>query len=79
MRKSIHSPEQERLIGLLRRMRKDAGLRQKDLSARLGRPQSFVSKYETGERQLDFVEVAYICHVLGRNLVSFVEEYEAGG
>lgn len=45
----------------LKTIRKKAGLRQIDLAERLGVPQSFVSKYERGERQLTFVEVLLIC------------------
>jgi transcriptional regulator with XRE-family HTH domain len=51
-------------------------LRQHDLAERLGEPQSFVSKYETGERILDFVEVRDICRALGIPLVEFVRRLE---
>ena len=44
--------------------RKAAGVTQVDLARRLGRPQSFVSKYEQGERRLDFVEFVMICKLL---------------
>lgn len=42
---------------LLRDIREAAGLRQVDLAARLKRPQSFVSKFESGEKTLNFLEV----------------------
>ncbi|MHA0798286.1 helix-turn-helix domain-containing protein [Gilvimarinus sp. F26214L] len=45
----------------LKAIRIGAGLRQQDLGARLGVPQSFVSKYERGERKLTFVEVLLVC------------------
>ena len=41
------------------------------MAGRLGVPQSFVSKYETGERRLDVGEVQAICRVLGLSLVEF--------
>jgi transcriptional regulator with XRE-family HTH domain len=44
--------------------RKKAGLTQTDLAKALGRPQSFVSKYESGERQLDPVEFVRISQLL---------------
>lgn len=43
----------------LRQARKDAGLTQVEVSRRMGRPQSFVSKCESGERRVDFVELQY--------------------
>ncbi|WP_268807813.1 helix-turn-helix domain-containing protein [Thiothrix eikelboomii] len=41
-----------------------AGLTQSDVASRLARPQSFVSKYESGERRLDVLEFLQICQVL---------------
>jgi DNA-binding transcriptional regulator YiaG len=59
------------VAGLLRDLRIRAGVRQAELAGRLGVPQSFVSKYETGERRLDVGEVQAICAVLGLSLVEF--------
>ena len=64
------------LIALLQRLRNEAGLRQVDLAERLGRPQSFVSKYETGERRLDLVELRDVSLALGVSLVDVVEQFE---
>lgn len=49
----------------LRTARKEAGLTQKVLAKRLGRPQSFVAKYEGCERRLDPVEYLYIAQAIG--------------
>ena len=78
VRKSIHSPEHQRLTALLRQLRKDAGLNQGDLADRLGKPQSFVSKYETGERRLDLIELQHVCTVLGVTLGELVRQFEDG-
>lgn len=76
MNKSIHSRHQERLRSLLRQARRQAGLRQVDLAKRLGQPQSFVSKYETGERRLDVLELRQVCLALGTGLTDFVRRLE---
>lgn len=76
MEKSIFSPEQNRLQRLLRQIRRGAGLRQEDLADRLGKPQSFVSKYETGERRLDLIELGEICGAVGITLVELVRRFE---
>jgi transcriptional regulator with XRE-family HTH domain len=60
---------------MLRQLRVDRGVTQAALSAALDMPQSFVSKYEMGERRLDFVELAHICDELGHPLESFVAAY----
>lgn len=54
--KNFRSTPYQRLIALLVEARKDAQMTQQDLSARLGKPQSYVSKYERGERRLDVIE-----------------------
>jgi len=69
--------EARRLRDLLRTVREEAGLRQADLAARLGKPQSFVSKYESGERRLDFLEVRAVCAALGVPLDRFVRRFES--
>jgi ribosome-binding protein aMBF1 (putative translation factor) len=76
MEKSLYTPAQERLQALLRQVRLGAGLRQRDLAAKIGQPQSFVSKYEAGERRLDLLELRQICHAVGMHLTDFVERFE---
>lgn len=68
--------EQRRLRRLLRQIRMDAGLRQGDLAAKLKQSQSFVSKYESGERRLDFLELQQICRAVGLPLTDFVHKFE---
>ncbi|MBI1920419.1 MAG: helix-turn-helix transcriptional regulator [Geobacter sp.] len=62
------SKEEIALREMLRDRRKSLGLRQADLALRLGMPQSFVSKYESGERLLTFVEVLVILEVLSLDI-----------
>jgi len=60
------------LLELLRQVRVEAGLRQVDLAKKLHQPQSFVSKYESGERRLDLIELSEVCAALGILLEDFV-------
>jgi len=68
--------EQARLQDLLRQIRLDAGLRQADLAVQLGQPQSFVSKYESGERRLDVLELRQVCLAAGISLEQFAIRLE---
>jgi len=63
--------EYERFRLVLRRARKRAGLTQKAVSDRLGKPQSFISKCESGERRVDFVELVVLCNLYGVDLDFF--------
>ena len=54
--KTVHSSEQAAFCALMVAARKQAGLTQHELARRLKRPQSFVAKYEGGERRMDVVE-----------------------
>jgi transcriptional regulator with XRE-family HTH domain len=67
------------LLELLRQVRVEAGLRQVDLAKKLRQPQSFVSKYESGERRLDLLELTQVCRACGISLVSFVERFDGSG
>ena len=64
MPKSLRTPRQEALQQLLVRTRKSKNLTQVDVARRLGRPQSFVAKYEGGERRLDIIEFIEVARAL---------------
>jgi transcriptional regulator with XRE-family HTH domain len=64
------------LLALLREVRTEAGLTQMDMAQALSVPQSFVSKYETGERRLDLLELQQVCQALGISLETFVKRFE---
>ena len=70
--KSVHSPDQLAFRALLVKARKAAGLTQQELSKRLGKPQSFVAKYEGGERRLDVVEFVSVARAIGADPVRIV-------
>ena len=59
--KSVHSTEQAVFCELMIKARKAANLTQHQVAKRLRRPQSFVAKYEGGERRVDVVEFIEIC------------------
>lgn len=66
MPKSLRTPRQQQLQDLLINLRKSKNFTQAEIAERLGRPQSFVAKYEGGERRLDvveFIEVALALEV----------------
>jgi transcriptional regulator with XRE-family HTH domain len=64
MRKSVYSKEYKALTRLLRDVRLEAGLTQQDVADKLRMPQSFVAKYESGERRLDVIEFIVISRAL---------------
>ena len=76
MEKSIYSAEYQRLCAILKELRLEAGLTQVQVAKRLDEPQSFVSKYESGERRLDLIELRYVAEVLGSSLAVVVERLE---
>jgi transcriptional regulator with XRE-family HTH domain len=78
MSKFIGTSDQQRLQELLRQLRLEAGIKQTDLAEMLGQTQSFVSKYESGERRLDLLELRQICQALGLTLSDFVRRFEEG-
>ncbi len=76
MQKSLRTPRQILLQSLLVDARKAKGLTQAELADALGKPQSFVAKYERGERRLDvveFVDVTSVLSVSAGDLLSVVE------
>jgi transcriptional regulator with XRE-family HTH domain len=75
-RLTANRKQQKALLSVLRQLRLDAGLRQVDLARSLGKPQAFVSYYESGARRLDLLELRQICQILGVPLLDFVRKFE---
>ena len=74
--KSIWSVDQRRLCQRLRSLRQAAGLSQSDLAEQLGVSQSFVTKYETGDRRLDLFQLRAVCQMLDTRLSDLVAEFD---
>tara|TARA_R110002096_G_scaffold332756_1_gene526774 strand:+ start:42 stop:278 length:237 start_codon:yes stop_codon:yes gene_type:complete len=75
MGKNRWSERQKQLQESLRELRDNAGLTQVELAEILGRPQSFISKIESGERRVDIVELEEICEVCKSDLLEFTREF----
>ena len=75
-RLTANRKQQKALLTVLRQLRQQAGLRQTDLARKLGKPQAFVSHYESGARRLDLLELRQICEILGITLVQLVRRFE---
>lgn len=74
MPKPIHSELHRRFCALLVERRKNAGLTQETLAKRLEKPQSFVAKYENGERRLDVIEFIEVARAAGFDAAAFIRE-----
>lgn len=62
---SLRTPRQQQLLALLIELRKSRGMTQAEVATSLEKPQSFVAKYEGGERRLDVVEFIDVVQALG--------------
>ena len=72
MGKSIGPRQHQVLISLLRDARIAAGLTQAQAARALGKPQSFVAKYENGERRIDVVEFLTLADALKADAVALL-------
>lgn len=75
MSKSLRTPEQQALQRLLAEVRVAAGLTQAQLASRLNRPQSFVAKYEIGERRLDVIEFCAVARSLNQEPITLLGRF----
>jgi transcriptional regulator with XRE-family HTH domain len=60
------------MLAVLIEVRKQANITQVELAQRLGKPQSFVSKYENAERRIDVIEFIDICEAIGVDAVRII-------
>ena len=75
--KFLRTPEHKHLMKLLVSARKKLGLTQVQLAQQLGEKQNFVSRYETGERGLGWLEVAALSHPLRFSIAQAKRDIEA--
>lgn len=76
MKSNELSAQRGALGQLLKSIREEKGLLQREVADRLGTPQSFVSKYESGERRIDIPELRRICIVLEVSIDGLMNRYE---
>jgi transcriptional regulator with XRE-family HTH domain len=77
MPSQLHSHHYQIFRSMLVAAREEAGLTQVNIAERLGKPQSFVSKYERGERRLDFTEFVELADLLEIDIADFVNRYQS--
>jgi len=76
MTSSVFTKKYDHFRELLIKFRKDARVTQQSLAEMLGKPQSYVSKYESGERRLDLVEFMDVADALNFDKYLFIEILE---
>jgi len=65
----------EAVASLLKDIRVSKGYTQANIAKKLNKPQSYVSKYESSEKKLDFTELVFICSVLEVDFCAFYKNY----
>jgi len=75
MPRSFQNDSHKLFQKMLKELRLEKGMTQGSLADLLGAPQSYVSKYELGERRIDLVETFEICRALDVDFVAFVRQF----
>jgi transcriptional regulator with XRE-family HTH domain len=65
-RTTPHQALYDRFLEKLISAREEAGLTQRDVSARMERAHSFLSKCETGERSIEVFELIQLAQIYGK-------------
>ena len=72
----LYNKQYQEMLKRLKKARKQAGLTQVQVATALKRPQSFVSKCESGERRIDAIELATYAKLYKKKVVWFIPEGE---
>lgn len=72
MADSIRTNEYKTLLSKLKDARIKAGLSQQEVAEKLNKPQSYMSKVESGERRLDVVEVKKLAAIYKVNVSDLI-------
>ena len=73
MGKSIRTKEYQNFAQKLKKARQQAGFTQVQVSKKLRRPQSYISKAEAGEQRLDIVELGKFARLYKKTLDYFTK------
>jgi transcriptional regulator with XRE-family HTH domain len=73
MSKSVYTKDYKEIINRLKQARIDIGLSQHVVAAKLGKPQSYISKIESGERRLDVAEIKKFAVVYKKDVSFFIK------
>lgn len=74
--KSLFTPEYNTFRQCMIAARKRADLTQANLAKAIDKTQSFVAKYENGERRLDVIEFLVITRIIGIDPCEILKEVE---
>lgn len=71
---TIRTKRHQRLVEILITARKQAGIRQAELARRVGKTQTFVTRFEAGQRRIDAIELLALCRIIGIDPVKMVRK-----
>lgn len=74
MTKSVFSDRYRQFLSVMVQARRDAGLTQTELAYRLGKPQSYISKAERGERRIDVIEFIEIAEAIDTSPAAIIQQ-----
>ena len=74
MASPARTPQYQAFLQRLRAAREQVGLTQAEVARRLGKPQSYVSKCESGERRVDVIELAAFAAIYRSSLDAFLPD-----
>ena len=75
MASALHSKKYKRFLVRLKAAREDSGMTQTEVAKRLRKPQSWVSKSESGERRVDAVELGEFAKAYGKGVRFFLPDF----
>ena len=73
MGKTIRSKEYAVFIERMKKAREETGLRQIDVAKKMKRPQSYISRVESGEYRLDILEVKEFARIYKKNIDDLIK------
>jgi transcriptional regulator with XRE-family HTH domain len=73
MVKSIYTAEYQKVLKKLKEARNESGFTQVEISQKLKKPQSYISKIERGERRIDIAELSILAKIYKKDIKYFIE------